>query len=64
MKKCPCKGCPDRRLTCHIRGNCKPYDAWKDELAKTAENKRAATEYPLLSPEIKKMWYRNMKGGR
>ena len=62
MKQCPCKGCTERRMTCHIRGNCKPYDEWKDELAVRAENKKAATMYPNLSHEMKQIWYARMKG--
>ena len=28
-KKCPCKGCVDRRLTCH--GFCRQYKDWQKE---------------------------------
>ena len=33
MKKCPCKDCDHRTLTCH--GFCKGYQAWKEELRQT-----------------------------
>ena len=35
--KCPCRGCPDRTLTCKAAGQCKPWEDWKEEEQKKKE---------------------------
>ena len=27
--KCPCRGCPDRTVTCHYEGYCDKWTEWK-----------------------------------
>ena len=27
--KCPCRGCPDRTITCHYEGFCDKWSEWK-----------------------------------
>lgn len=38
MSKCPCRGCPDRTITCH--GVCRKYQEWKAEHEKALEEMR------------------------
>ena len=40
--KCPCQGCepPKRTITCHIAGNCKEHDEWKEYIQQCNENRK------------------------
>ena len=58
--KCPCKGCTERRLTCH--GFCERYQTWKKELDETNEWLR--NQKSPRADAVAKGWYQKIKTGK
>ena len=60
--KCPCKGCPDRTITCH--GVCKKYHDWKKDLEERKEwlNKNKNIQTEQHRQNVTRMVRRNAKG--
>ena len=48
--RCPCRGCPDRTITCH--GFCERYRDWREVFEKEKEWKRR--QNPIYSETCKK----------
>lgn len=53
--KCPCRGCPDRTITCH--GVCKKYQDWREVFDREKEWRRS--QNPIYSDSCKKTMNRN-----
>ena len=52
--KCPCKGCTERRLTCH--GFCEKYGEWKKEREAINEYNRTMNRATISEKRIRNYW--------
>ena len=62
MKASPCKGCPDRTLTCH--SVCRRYEDWKIEKAAQQDWLREQNSVAVSDSVVRRHWKNQRYGSR
>ena len=56
---CPCKGCTERKLTCH--GFCEKYKAWKAKIDERNRKRQLDQENRQLSRDLEMKYRKKLK---